>query len=113
MTKPDLNDSRRSARVPLKLLISLEDSTHRTCEAETEIVNLHGALINAAIELPYGAEISIHVYLTGKYAKARVVFINFLNRRQCGVELEQPENIWGVSLPPDDWSESSASRARQ
>jgi hypothetical protein len=113
MTKPPLDDSRRSARVPLKVLISVEDNTHRTCEGETEVVNLHGALINTGVELPYGANISIHVYLTDKYAKARVVFINAMNRLQCGIALEQPENIWGISLPPDDWSESSASRARQ
>lgn len=112
MTKPPQSDSRRSARVPLKVLISVEDNAHRNCEGETEVVNLHGALINTNDELPYGAEISIHVYLTNKDAKAKIVFINALNRLQCGIELEKPENIWGVRLPPNDWTDSAASLAR-
>jgi len=110
MIEPILSESRRSIRVLLKVVISLEDNSEERCDGETEIVNLHGALIHTAIELRYGADISIHVYLTDKRAKARVVYINPLNRMLCGIELEHPQNIGGVRLPPDDWSESSASR---
>lgn len=110
MTEPTPRESRRSSRVPLKVAISVEGQADKTCEGETEIVNLHGALIHTKIELPYGANIEIHVYLTDKHARARIVYINPLNRLMCGIELEQPENIWGVPLPPKDWTESSASR---
>jgi hypothetical protein len=27
----------------------------------------------------------------------------------CGVALETPQNIWGLSLPPDDWYETHES----
>ena len=112
MTEPIRGESRRSTRVPLKVEIFLEGNTHLKCDGETEIVNLHGALIHTAAELPYGAKISIHVHLTDKHAKARIVYINPFNRLHCGIELEQPDNIWGVRLPPEDWTDSAASRAK-
>ena len=113
MTEPTPREPRRSTRVPLKVAISVEGQADRTCDGTTEIVNLHGALIHTSIELPYAANIDIHVYLTDKRAKARIVYINPLNRLMCGIELERPENIWGVSLPPKDWSDSSVSQSRQ
>ncbi|HXJ89621.1 MAG TPA: hypothetical protein VMS18_22590 [Candidatus Binatia bacterium] len=113
MTESTPSESRRSTRVPLKVAISVEGQTDRTCEGTTEIVNLHGALIHTEVELPYAANIDVHVILTDKRAKARIVYINPLNRLMCGIELEHPENIWGVPLPPKDWNDSSISRARQ
>jgi hypothetical protein len=112
MTNPSSLESRRSTRVPLKVVISVEDDSSQACDGETEIVNLHGALIHTAIELPYGARVSIHVYLTDKCAKGRVVYINLFDRLLCGIALDRPENIWGVPLPPKDWTESAASRAK-
>ncbi len=77
----------------------------RTCEGGTIVVNLHGALIATAIELSAGMKISIHVYLTDKRAAARVVYVDPKNTLHCGIELNQPGNIWGVPLPPNDWGE--------
>jgi hypothetical protein len=105
-------ESRRSTRVPLKVVIAIEgDAESRTCEGETIVVNLHGALIATAIGLRTGMRISIHVYLTDKRALARVVYIDPRNLRLCGIELNEPRNIWGIPLPPDDWTaESEAGR---
>jgi len=104
-----IRESRRSTRVPLKVVISVEGADHRlTCEGETIVVNLHGALLSTAIALELGVRISIQVYLTGKRAGARVVYVDPQNQLHCGVELDQPRNIWGVSLPPDDWDETSS-----
>jgi hypothetical protein len=80
----------------------------RTCEGETIIVNLHGALIATAIGLSSGMRISIHVYLTDKRAAARVVYIDPKNPLHCGIELDEPRNIWGVSVPLDNWEEIAA-----
>ena len=82
--------------------------TRATCEGETIVVNLHGALIATAIGLSIGMRISIHVYLTDKRATARVVYVDPRNAMHCGIELDEPRNIWGVSLPPDDWDETAA-----
>ncbi len=89
-----------------KVVITVEGGAERrTCDGETIVVNLHGALIATAIGLSSGMRISIHVYLTNKRAAARVVYIDPKNPLRCGIELDEPRNIWGVSVPPDDWYE--------
>ena len=50
-----------------------------------------------------GVRISVHVYLTDKRAAAQVVYVTM----RCGIELDEPRNIWGASLPPDDWDETA------
>jgi hypothetical protein len=101
-------ESRRSTRVPLKLVIEAQGVTeHGICEGETIVVNLHGALISTSVALCVGMKIEIHVILTDKRATAEVVYVDPEQPRQCGIALAKPENIWGVSLPPDDWYEDS------
>jgi len=101
-----VHNLRRSTRVPLKVIIAIEAGAEtRTCEGETIVVNLHGALIATAIGLSTEMRISIHVYVTDKRAAARVVYIDPDNPLHCGIELDEPRNIWGVSLPLEDWSE--------
>ena len=82
-----------------------------TCEGETFVVNLHGALILTAVALRVGMKIGIHVLLTGKRATADVVYVDPEQPRHCGINLEKPENIWGLSLPPDDWHEGDTEPA--
>ena len=103
------NESRRSTRVPLKVLIAIEGGAeNRSCDGETVVVNLHGALVATGMELRKGTRISILVYLTDKRAAARVVYIDAQNPRYYGIELDKPCNIWGVPLTPDDWEETAA-----
>ena len=52
-------------------------------------------------------KISIHVIMTDKRAKGRVVYVDPENMFRCGVELDQPRNIWGISIQPDDWDEQA------
>ena len=97
-------ESRRSTRVRLKVAIEAQGIREPLrCEGETMVVNLHGALILTAIALHVGMKISIHVHLTDKRALAEVVYVDPDQPRLCGINLEMPENIWGLSLPPDDW----------
>jgi hypothetical protein len=99
---------RRSTRIALKIVIvaqGLRESL--TCEGETIVVNRHGALISSSTQLRVGMEIEIHVILTDKRAPAKVVYVDPERPRVCGIGLAEPENIWGVSFPPDDWYESS------
>jgi hypothetical protein len=103
---PRFRENRRSARVPLKISIKIEGATD-AFEGETIIVNLHGALISVTTSLKVGMRISVHVFLTDKHAGARVVFVNPDSPTHCGIELDHPRNIWGVSLPPDDWDETA------
>jgi len=65
-------------------------------------------VLATAVGLSSGMRISIHVYLTNKGAAARVVYIDPKNPLHCGIALDEPRNIWGVSLLPDDWNETAA-----
>ena len=98
--------SRRSTRVPLRVVIDVRGSAEKlVCEGETIVVNLHGALISTPIPLTVGMSVVVRVYLTDKRAPARVVYIDPEQPLNCGIELDEPRNIWGVSLSPDDWRE--------
>lgn len=106
---PAFQEHRRSTRVPLKIDIKVEGgSQHLACEGETIVVNLHGALISTGTALRVGMKISVHVFLTDKRSGARVVYVSPENPLHCGIELDRPQNIWGVFLPPDDWDETTA-----
>jgi len=58
-----------------------------------------------AVALRVGMKVSIHVHSTDKDAAAEVVYVDPDQPRHCGIKLAKPENIWGVSLLPDDWHE--------
>jgi len=79
-----------------------------TCDGETIVVNLHGALISTTVALRVGLKIEIHVTLTDKRALAQVVHVDPDCPLQCGIRLERPQNIWGLSFPPDDWREGDS-----
>jgi len=56
---------RRSTRVQLKVVIEAKGVTEPlTCDGETIVVNLHGALISTAVPLRVGMKIQIHVMTT-------------------------------------------------
>jgi len=97
-------DLRRSTRVPIRVRIELQ-ATGLSCDGETIVVNMHGALVKTSSRLELGARISVHVQLTGKSATARVVFASRERPLEFGIGLDTPQNIWGISLPPADWQE--------
>ena len=106
-SKPNV-ESRRSTRVPLKVVIRERITNRLICDGETIIVNLHGALISTPMALSKGMRIQIQVFLTDKRAQAEVVYVDPEQPLHCGIALAKPENIWGMSLPPDDWIESDS-----
>jgi hypothetical protein len=102
------HESRRSTRVPLKVVIKAQSLTEPlTCDGETIVVNRHGALISSGIPLRVGMEIEIHVIMTDKRAPGKVVYVDPERPLVCGIGLVKPENIWGLSFPPDDWYRGS------
>ena len=101
------SESRRSTRVALKIVISIQGlSEPLTCDGETITVNRHGALIVSSVPLRIETKITIQVVVTDKSAHAKVVYVDPERPRLCGIALAEPENIWGVSIPPDDWYET-------
>ena len=106
MPQDHIGEMRRSTRVPLKVLIAARALNKPfTCEGETIVVNRHGALILCMLPLHVGLEIEVTVIITDKRAPAVVVFVDPDRPFVCGIALESPENIWGVTLPPDDWDD--------
>lgn len=102
-----VGESRRSTRVPLQILITvLSLSEPLRCDGETITVNRHGAFISSSVPLRIEMTIKIEVVLTSKSAQAKVVYVDPERPRLCGIALAEPENIWGVSVPPDDWHET-------
>jgi hypothetical protein len=100
------SDRRRSTRVRLKVAIEAQGvAEHLNCEGQTEVVNLHGAFISTAIPLRVGMTVDVRVMVTGKRARATVIYVDREQPRFCGVALDQSQNIWGIVLPPEDWSE--------
>lgn len=113
LSKPIVRESRRSTRVRLKVVIEARGITEPlACDGETLVVNLHGALIMTAVPLRVGMKIEIHVILTDKRAAAQVVYVDPDHPRHCGIGLEEPKNIWGISLPPGDWREDDPESGR-
>ena len=101
-----VGESRRSTRVPLQILITvLSPSEPLRCDGETITVNRHGAFISSSVPLRIEMKIKIEVVVTSKSAQAKVVYVDPERPRLCGIALVEPENIWGVSVPPDDWYE--------
>jgi hypothetical protein len=107
-------DRRRSTRVRLKVAVEAKGVAEPlNCEGETVVVNLHGAFISTAIALRVGMTIDIRVVATGKRARATVIYVDQEQPRLCGVALDQSQNIWGVSMPPEDWSEADSKGASE
>jgi hypothetical protein len=102
---------RRSTRVSLEVSIDVEEeSSRQTVTGITQVVNLHGALIRTARPLKRHSKVTVSVFLTGKKSRAKVIHVTEDNPLKAGIELEAPQNIWGVSLIPDDWDDLDSGR---
>jgi hypothetical protein len=102
---PGIQD-RRSSRVPLVIPISIagihpDTSVRFEALGKTLVVNRHGALISTISALMVGMRLCITVETSGKSVWARVVWDTAQNEGRYGIELDTPDNLWGIS--PDDW----------
>lgn len=98
-------DPRRSTRVPIRIYVEVH-GTGMSCDGETIVVNMHGALVRTSSPLEVGARITIHVHLTGKSARGRIVLALPDRPLEFGIGFDDPQNIWGISLPPADWRDA-------
>jgi hypothetical protein len=89
-------ESRRSTRVALKIVISVQSlGEPLVCDGETITVNRHGALISSSVPLRIEMKIVIQVVLTSKRGHAKVVYVDPDRLRLCGIALEKPEKHLG------------------
>ena len=102
MSQEKNSAQRRSTRIPTDVLVEVQGEGFAYA-GETITVNLHGALVRIAAPLKRGDQVTVHVHRTGRSAAGSVVFANDASR-QFGIELQNPENIWGITPPPHDWN---------
>jgi hypothetical protein len=110
--------ARRTTRIPLRIPIQIvlhEDGKPVTLDAWTTIVNIHGARIECKRGLVLQQEVLIQVPFNGMSQKGSVVWNrkeqNERGNFEFAVELERPENLWGVGFPPSDWDSVKANGA--
>ena len=102
-------DARRSSRIPLSLRIGVsgvhpQSGVRFEATGLTLGVNKHGALIRTIPGLPAGMILRITVTGTSRSANARIIWDVPQSEGRYGIQLETPENLWGVFFPPADWA---------
>ena len=112
--------ARRTTRIPLRILVHLvvqEGGQSRSWDAWTMIVNIHGARIECNRLFELNEEVLLHVPSNGMAQKGRVVWsgteANSSGNFEFGLELESPENLWGIGFPPSDWKANRAAAAAE
>lgn len=104
---------RRSTRVLLTipiLISGLDDhGVPFTVEGHTLCVNMHGAKIrvNRTVRC---AELRITNVSQQRSQRARVVYVDEGHEGELAIELDKPENFWGVYFPPPDWQPAEPGR---
>jgi hypothetical protein len=103
--------SRRSARVLLRMRIEVrgKDTTERVFveDANTLVVNAHGALIELAAPVLLGQRITVSNSATRHSRRCRVAYLgaSFEGKVRVGVEFLRPSpSFWQIAFPPDDWA---------
>ncbi|HMF91740.1 MAG TPA: hypothetical protein VKL40_13930 [Candidatus Angelobacter sp.] len=88
--------------LPLAVSGQKRDGSHVSGAAETILVNRHGARIRSSVPLEPSMEVRVAMLAPYKWRVGQVVWAD--NReKEYGIELNRPENFWGIYFPPEDW----------
>ena len=104
---------RRSARVQLKIRLSIEAGDVTVLDGETVTVSKHGARIRVIPgeqgtapskqrRLTHGERLRVTVCRAQEPQPARVVWLDHRSDLLYGIELDDPGNFWGVNFPSKD-----------
>lgn len=106
---------RRSARVQLKIQLSIEAGDVTVLDGETITVSKHGARIRVMQgervlgtapskqrRLTHGERLRVTVCRGQEQQQARVVWLDKRSDLHYGIELDDPGNFWGVNFPSKD-----------
>jgi hypothetical protein len=106
MTQLTVDRARRSSRVlvtlPLAVSGQKSDGSHISGAAETILVNRHGARIRSNVTLENHMEVRVAMLAPYKWRVGQVVWADS-DEKEYGIELNRPENFWGIYFPPEDW----------
>jgi hypothetical protein len=114
-----LTNQRRSQRVMLavKILVGGNrlDGKMFSEEAETSVVNAHGALILLAEKVSVSQLLTVRNVKSGAELQAEVVDVGALQdgKFEVGMEFLEPSlRFWRIAFPPVDWSARSPEAKR-
>jgi len=85
-----------------------------TKQAETIVINAHGALLYLDVEMDMGSIVTLRSPATEEDQESRVVYIGGASERglRLGLEFVSPApHFWGIEFPPTDWKAPSAPSA--
>ncbi len=110
---------RRSSRLALSIPINLKgrDADGNSFEEKTRtlVVNKHGARLTTVHKLALGAEIMIENPAVRSSGNARIVWVGDKQSPrdpyEVGADLLEPQNLWGIEFPPEDWREGAPTGA--
>lgn len=106
---------RRSARVQLKIRISVVIGDETVLDAETTTVSKHGARIRVtaskSVRLAHGEHVQVALRRGQKPQAARVVWLDKRSAAHYGIELDEVSgNFWGVYFPNKEGESRSGSK---
>lgn len=110
MTAQEQENKRRSSRVFARMHVRAagrDTRGHRfTKQAETIVINAHGALLYLDAEMEMGSLVTLRSPATEEDQESRVVYIGGASERgqRLGLEFVSPApHFWGIEFPPSDW----------
>jgi hypothetical protein len=113
-------NQRRSQRVMLlvKILVGGErpDGKRFSEEAETSVVNAHGALILLAEQVTLGQSVTVRNVKSNQELQAEIVDVGAVldGKSEVGIEFLEPSpRFWRIAFPPEDWSPRSPEAKRR
>ena len=119
-TTSDKKEIRRSQRLPLAipiLVTSLDPKVQYAERCETLSVSAHGCNARAPKPLEAGTPVRVDILYSKRAVKAHVIrtapLANDPKAFEMAIELDTPENFWGIKFPPESWIPGSAAQARQ
>jgi hypothetical protein len=107
-------DARGGTRVPCEIPITLTSldlvqSFSESCQIV--LVNLRGCAASLRRSVVVGAAVRLQGLPAVTNVTARVVNCISLGEHErrwlLGLALDEPGNIWGIAMPPDDWFQES------
>jgi hypothetical protein len=114
MHNTNLPELRRSSRVPINvpiLVTCLEPGANFSEVCETMVVSAHGCAMRSPMKLEAGVPLHFHNQ-EGRETTAQVVYCKPSGTdRQTwtlGARFDRPENFWGLTSCPKDWTQFPA-----
>ncbi len=93
---------RRSGRIPLRVRVTVSLATNEQFDAETVTVSRYGAKLRigpSSRNLVCGDHIRVNMRGSYNWRTARIAWLEKIHGSFCGIELQDPENFWGVYFP--------------